>query len=116
MGFLLIINIILLFTTAYSAPAPQGKLHVFHSILQDFFCETPMSLFLAIEIELRSIILYNLTLGSDDVELIPPVIKNTDTENNTGFIPILVIKNTRIPPVFEDKFSFGSFFGDGKYK
>jgi len=73
MGFLLIINIILLFTTAYSAPAPQG---------------------------------------SDDVELIPPVIKNTDTENNAGFIPILVIKNTRIPPVFEDKFSFGSFFGD----
>ena len=75
-----------------------------------------MSLFLAIEIELRSIIFYNLTLGSDDVELIPPVIKNTDTENNAGFIPILVIKNTRIPPVFEDKFSFGSFFGDGKYK
>jgi len=65
---------ILLFTTAYSAPAPQG---------------------------------------SDDVELIPPVIKNTDTENNSGFIPILVIKNTRIPPMFEDKFSFGSFFGDG---
>jgi len=63
---------ILLFTTAYSAPAPQG---------------------------------------SDDVELIPPVIKNTDTENNSGFIPILVIKNTRIPPSFEDKFPFGSFFG-----
>ena len=52
-----------------------------------------------------------ITSGSDDVELIPPVIKNTDTENNSGFIPILVIKNTRIPPSFEDKFPFGSFFG-----